>query len=139
MLVLTLILLLPMAAGRAGAAEDISGFWYGEGYQQRRYLHWLAVHAPDGKFHIEFRQYSDCKLMMRSEEVGRWRYDKGFLITDISMLDGKSVKIHERYFVEKIDARKLEYRTVRTGTLHKARRVSEDFIWPDCDPARLVS
>jgi hypothetical protein len=133
-----LCLLLCSVSSRA-FAQDLSGLWYGEGYQGRNYLHWLAQHAPSGELSIEFRQYKDCKLTMQSHEAGVWKFSGGVLATEVFMMDGSKVFYSERYHLEKHDKAGIEYRNVRSGVLFKARRVDEDFAWPACDPAKPVS
>ena len=123
----------------AALAQDLSGRWYGEGYQLRRYLHWLAVHGPDGRLQIEFREYEDCKLKYRSREAGRWRVSNGILATEIFMVEGQRVDRLERHVLDRYDGASIEYHHMRTGMQFRSKSVDENFEWPDCDPSKLVS
>lgn len=136
---LLLGLLLLICGSTFANAQDLSGRWYGEGYQLRRYLHWHALQAPDGELWVEFRQYEDCKLVDRSQHAGRWRLSGKILYTDIFMIDGAPSKLQYRYAIERYSGTEMEYRETSLGMLFKSRRVGEDFAWPDCDPSKLVS
>jgi hypothetical protein len=135
---LCMVLAIGLSAA-ASSAQDLTGRWYGEGYQLRRYLHWLAVHGADGRLQIEFREYEDCKLKERVREAGRWRLSNDILSTEIFMVEGQRVNRLERYVIQRYDATTLEYFHTRTGMPFRSQRVDEGFEWPACDPSKLVS
>ncbi|WP_370153427.1 hypothetical protein [Ferrovibrio sp.] len=131
-------LLLMVTAGRA-AAEDISGFWYGEGYQGRGYLQWLSERRPDGSFFVEFRQYKECQMTFQQKEAGRWKLEGNIYSTATSMIDGERADYADRYQLESVIQGVMKYKHLKSGHTFTTYRVGDDFRWPTCDPAKLVS
>lgn len=133
------LLLATVTTAMAAAEPDISGHWYGEGYQREQYLQWLAFHAPDGSLSVEFREYRGCELVDHRTYVGRWQVSGHNFDTDITTINGRSAHLHFHYVLEKVTPNAIEYSYPHGGLLFKASRVTTDFHWPDCDPAKLVS
>lgn len=135
-----ILVLMLLAAWPATAQQaDLSGRWYGEGYQGRVYMHWLSERRPDGGFAVEFRRYEECRIVHRSLEAGRWSLQGNTYITSTSMIDGQRVNYADRYLLLGVSNGEMTYQHITSGTLFRARKVGADFDWPGCDPSKLVS
>lgn len=142
LLVLGLLFLL----ARPVQAEDLSGRWYGEGYQGRQYLHWLSERTPDGRFFVEFREYKDCKLVYRVMESGNWFVANGVMSTFSKIVPGRNMApaadeplVRKDYVLLALAPDVITYRHVTTGILFTAHKVDDKFEWPGCDPNKLTS
>lgn len=136
---LLLLLLLVVAVPAMAQQADLSGRWYGEGYQGRVYLHWLSERRPDGGFAVEFRRYEECQIVHRSLEAGRWSLHGSIYATNTTMIDGQRVNYADRYLLLGLSNNEMSYQHIASGTLFRAQRVGADFDWPGCDPSKLVS
>jgi len=143
LLVLLLALLL---SGGLARAQDLSGRWYGEGYQGRQYLHWLSERSPDGRFFVEFREYRECKLVYRVMESGNWFVANGMMSTFSKIVAGRNVAppadeplVRKDYMLLALAPDVITYRHVSTGLLFTAHKVDDKFEWPGCDPNKLTS
>ncbi|WP_428248698.1 hypothetical protein [Ferrovibrio sp.] len=135
-----LLLLMLLAVFPAWAQQaDLSGRWYGEGYQGRVYLHWLSERRPDGGFAVEFRRYEECKIVHRSLEAGRWSLQGNVYTTSTIMIDGQRVNYADRYLLLGLGNDEMTYQHITNGTMFRARKVGADFDWPVCDPSKLIS
>jgi hypothetical protein len=123
----------PSAAG----AQDLSGRWYGEGYQPRGYTQWIALRRPGGAFSVEFREYRDCQLIFRETHIGRWSFENGIYATTATAIDGHPADQSNAYRVLEFGGGEVAYQHVEKGIRFKARKVSDDFDWPACDRDRL--
>lgn len=131
---------LALALGSVAAkAQDLTGRWYGEGYQGRIYLHWITERMPGGFFAVEFRQYEECRLVREQKESGRWSFKDGLYSTVTTEINGKSVAFSDDYIVDSLEADVFRYHHREKGMSFVARRKPADFDWPACDPSRLTS
>jgi hypothetical protein len=122
------------------AAQDLSGRWYGEGYQFRRYLHWNADRRSDGSLRVEFRRYEDCVLVEQWDEAGFWAMSGNLYRTGITHVAGKPRTRIEEYIIESVGMNIMQYRHVRSGTPFTAVKLTgKEPHWPDCDKDKLTS
>ncbi len=138
-LVLILLAVFPASFPAWAQQADLSGHWYGEGYQGRVYLHWLSERRPDGGFAVEFRRYEECKIVHRSFQAGQWSQQGRIYATSTTMVDGSRVNRTERYLLLGIGNDEMTYQHIASGIVFRAHKVGADFDWPACDPAKLVS
>lgn len=138
-LVRCIVLIGMLLAANGAATQDLTGRWYGEGYQGRRYLHHLSERKANGEFSAEFREYDDCKLVAQHAEVGHWSMKDGIYTVLTVLVDGKLARFIDAYTVESADDLVMRYRHTKNGRLYIGRRVGADFEWPACDPSKLVS
>ncbi len=123
----------------AAWAQDLSGRWYGEGYQPRGYTQWLADRRPDGSFFVEFREYQECTLVYRQKEAGRWSFSDGVYSVTTTTVEGRAVYFYYSYLLLAFGSGEIEYQHMELGIRFKARKVSDDFEWPSCDKSKLSS
>jgi len=126
-----------LGAAPVALAQDLSGRWYGEGYQPRGYTQWLSERRPDGTFFVEFREYKDCTLVYQSREAGRWSFSDGVYSTTTTSVEGSDAYYYYSYVLLAFSGSEMEYQHIGFGTLFKARRVSDDFEWPGCDRSKV--
>lgn len=134
-----LVLILLCGSGHSGQAQDLTGRWYGEGYQARRYLHWNTERLRDGSFTVEFRRYEDCVLAESWVESGYWALTGNLYRTAITMVAGQPRSRLEEYRLESFGMNIMRYRHIRTGTAFTAVKLGGEAHWPECDRDRLTS
>jgi hypothetical protein len=134
-----IFLLIALLQGSSFAhAASLDGYWYGKGYQPfaRKTVQWLAIRRSDGSYSVEFREYSNCRVVFAQLETGRWAVS-GDVITDKTLtVNGWPVRdtpyYTDTYKIIELDDSKMRIVHEKTGQDWMLDRVTEDFIFPDC-------
>jgi hypothetical protein len=118
----------------SAAAADVSGFWYGEGYQPAWHesAQWLMRLSPDGVYAVHFRRYRDCVLTVDQKETGTWRLSDMFH-TVTTAVDGVPTHHENDYRVDGITDTEFRITHLATGQDYVEKRVAPEFSFPKPD------
>lgn len=129
-----LILLGLLLAARPGAAQDLSGTWFGERWTGPLLIQHLSHRGGDGRFAVRFRFFEGCMQVGGQAQEGRWALDGAEFRTWVETVDGAPPGPDGRemaitYLVEGLSEDRVAY-LAPNGVLHRAFRVAEDFAMP---------
>ena len=122
----------------AAQAQSVEGVWYGWGYQPA----WgegsdFIIHRwSDGRSEIWLRHYSGCVVTMEQRETSTWS------MADASTVHVKTLTVNgeagdwteDDYRILELTADRYRYLHLQTGVEYNARRVDENFTFPECGP-----
>ncbi len=133
--------LLLLLAATPAWAFDFSGRWYGFGYQPAWGFatQWIAQRLPNGDLQVEFRRYENCQLVLQQVERGSWMVEGSRYSSLIVQVDGQSAMRVEDYELLDQQGDIVRYRHLRSGQVFQARRVTQDFVWPECSGGQFIS
>jgi hypothetical protein len=133
-LLLSGLLLLTLPASAAPQSWMV-GNWFGSGQPNDKSQMWLAIAAPDGRFHVLHRQCIQGKAFDATND-GTWELKGDTATMRIEKVDGREIQVRtDVYRVLSHSQTQQTYRYEATGFVYNSRKVDGKFQMPPCDLA----